>query len=138
MFRKGSLLAVKDEVICLDYTELLASSCKKSWSFADAVYGVMPIFGLVTRSPANLRRPSGELFKELALQIISTQVNDEVNIVRLITLAAQYQVKQLKVLLPYALTEQQLENIQQQYRKPLNLSQQDEHLIIQRPEAATS
>lgn len=29
--------------VCFDYTEFLAASCKKHWSFVDAIYGVMPI-----------------------------------------------------------------------------------------------
>lgn len=122
--------------ICFNYMDFLSASCKKRWSFVDAIYGVLPIFGMVTRNPAvSLRTPS-ERLKELALQIISTQVSDEINIARLITLAEQQQINQLDILLPYPLTAQQLETIQQEYRKPLTLTQHDDRLSIYFPPTA--
>nr|WP_244987166.1 hypothetical protein [Winslowiella toletana] len=116
--------------ICFNYMDFLSASCKKRWSFVDAIYGVLPIFGMVTRKPGNAQHASADHLKELALQIISTQVSDEINIARLITLAEQQQIDQLDILLPYHLSAQQLDTIQQEYRKPLNLSQHDDRLSI--------
>ncbi len=116
--------------ICFNYMDFLSASCKKRWSFVDAIYGVMPIFGMVTRKPASSQRAPAERLKELALQIISTQVSDEINIARLITLAEQQHIDQLDILLPYTLTSEQLEKIQQEYRKPLNLTQHDDRLSV--------
>ena len=123
------------ERICFNYTDFLAASCKKRWSFVDAIYGVMPIFGMVTRNPVDSQRPPSERLKELALQIISTQVSDEINIARLITLAEQQHIVQFDILLPYPLSSDQLTAIHQEYRKPLSLSQQEERLTIQFPAA---
>lgn len=118
--------------ICFNYIDFLSASCKKRWSFVDAIYGVLPIFGMVTRKPTTAPQANGDRLrlKELALQIISTQVSDEINIARLITLAEQQQIAQFDILLPYALSEKQLALIQQEYDKPLELSQQDERLTI--------
>ncbi|WP_275556230.1 hypothetical protein [Mixta sp. Marseille-Q2659] len=127
--------AVINDRICFNYTDFLAASCKKRWSFVDAIYGVMPIFGMVTRNPADSQRPPSERLKELALQIISTQVSDEINIARLITLAEQQHIAQFDILLPYPLSSEQLDAIHREYRKPLSLSQQEERLTIQFPTA---
>lgn len=119
--------------ICFNYSDFLSASCKKRWSFVDAIYGVMPIFGMVTRKSAHSLPANNEHLKELALQIISTQVSDEINIARLITLAEQQHISHFDIQLPYPLSTQQLDTIHQEYRKPLNLIQQDELLCISLP-----
>jgi hypothetical protein len=116
--------------ICLNYIDFLSASCKKRWSFVDAIYGVIPFFGMITRKPANAPRSSSEPLKDLALQIISTQVSDEINIARLITLAHQQQIKQFDIQLPYPLSESQLVAIRQEYARPLDLKQRDERLSV--------
>ncbi|WP_034950937.1 hypothetical protein [Erwinia oleae] len=131
MSDKKLTAAPVSEAICLNYTDFLAASCKKRWSFVDAIYGVMPVFGMVTRSAPDLPRSPSERLKVLALQIISTQLSDETNIVRLITLAAQQHVEQFDILLPYPLSEPQLEAIREEYVKPLKLEQQNERLRVQ-------
>lgn len=122
--------AVHNDHICLNYIDFLAASCKKRWSFVDAIYGVMPIFGMVTRKSQDLPGAPTERLKALALQIISTQVSDEINIARLITLAEQQHISQFDILLPYPLSEQQLDGIRQEYVKSLNLEQYDDRLTV--------
>lgn len=117
--------------ICLNYIDFLSASCKKRWSFVDAIYGVIPFFGMITRKPADLPRVSSpERLKDLALQIISTQVSDEINIARLITLAQQQQIDHFDILLPYPLSEQQMVTIRQEYARPLQLAQYDDRLNV--------
>lgn len=116
--------------ICLNYTDFLGASCKKRWSFVDAIYGVMPIFGMVTKKPASIAPPSSERLKELALQIISTQVSDEINISRLIVLAQQQDIACFDILLPYPLSDEQLASIRKEYVKPLDLQQRDDRLHV--------
>ena len=93
----------------------------------------MPIFGMVTRKSAHGLAASDEHLKELALQIISTQVSDEINIARLITLAEQQHISRFDIQLPYPLSEDQLDAIHQEYRKALNLTQQDDLLCVSIP-----
>ncbi|MEM6050037.1 hypothetical protein AAH450_05555 [Erwinia sp. P7711] len=121
------------DYICLNYIDFLAASCKKRWSFVDAIYGVMPIFGLVTRNSRNLPQVPSERLKALALQIISTQVSDEINIARLITLAEQQHIEKFDILLPYTLSEPQLDLVRQEYVKPLTLQQHDDRLTVSIP-----
>ncbi len=86
---------------------------------------------MITRKPADLPRASSpERLKDLALQIISTQVSDEINIARLITLAQQQQIDHFDILLPYPLSEQQMVTIRQEYARPLQLAQYDDRLNV--------
>ncbi|MFG1172511.1 hypothetical protein AAFN90_02710 [Erwiniaceae bacterium CAU 1747] len=116
--------------VCINYIDFLSASCKKRWSFVDAIYGVIPFFGIVTRKTTAAPCTLPERLKDLALQIISTQVSDEINIVRLITLARQQQIARFDILLPYPLSESQLITVRQEYAYPLSLRQQDDRLHI--------
>lgn len=127
---ENELMPNKHSQISFDYCQCLASTCKKKWKFIDAIYGVLPLFGMVLRKGACNSINHNERFKELALQVISTQVSDEVNISRLIILASQQQIKQFDISLPYPLTTQQLCNIQDEYAKPVQLHWQDYYLTI--------
>lgn len=131
MSDKKRVAAEYSNPICLNYIDFLSASCKKRWSFVDAIYGVIPFFGMITRKPADLPRASSpERLKDLALQIISTQVSDEINIARLITLAQQQQIDHFDILLPYPLSEQQMVSIRQEYARPLQLTQFDDRLNV--------
>ncbi len=131
MSEKKRVAAEHSNPICLNYIDFLSASCKKRWSFVDAIYGVIPFFGMITRKPADLPRASSpERLKDLALQIISTQVSDEINIARLITLAQQQQIDHFDILLPYPLSEQQMVSIRQEYARPLQLTQYDDRLNV--------
>ncbi|NKG30231.1 hypothetical protein FVB43_09275 [Erwinia rhapontici] len=120
--------------ICLNYIDFLSASCKKRWSFVDAIYGVIPFFGMITRKSATSPPSSSEPLKDLALQIISTQVSDEINIARLITLAQQQHIGQFDILMPYPLSESQLVAIRQEYARPLKLEQLDDRLSVILPQ----
>jgi len=130
VFDKELASAVYRDRICFNYSDFLSASCKKRWSFVDAIYGVLPIFGMVTRKSAHSLQASEDQLKELALQIISTQVSDEINIARLITLAEQQQICRFDIQLPYPLSDKQLEAIHEEYRKPVALTQQDDLLCV--------
>lgn len=122
--------AEKSETFCFDYTNYLSASCKKRWSFIDAIYGVIPIFGIVTRTAPISSQTHQEKLKALALQVLSTQVNDETNIIRLIALAQQQGLSRFDIKLPYALELDQLTHIRQEVGVRLQLTQTDERLLI--------
>lgn len=124
------LSSASREHICVNYLDFLAASCKKRWSFVDAIYGVLPFFGMVTRSPVKKSQNPSEEMKELALQILSTQVSDEINIARLIALAEQQQIARFDILLPYSLSEQQLDLIRAEYVKPLTMQLRGDKLSV--------
>ncbi|TCV99835.1 hypothetical protein [Biostraticola tofi] len=116
--------------LCFDYTSYLSASCKKRWGFIDAIYGVLPIFGIVTRSASVTPQISQDQLDALALQVLSTQVNDETNIIRLITLAMQKHIRLFDICLPYALEQQQLAAIKNEFDGTLQLTQSNETLTV--------
>ncbi|MFA3761124.1 hypothetical protein V1951_03465 [Yersinia sp. 2544 StPb PI] len=118
------------EKVCFNYTEFLAASCKKRWSFIDAIYGVMPIFGMVVKSQTESEKTPQERLKALALQVLSTQLNDQTNIVRLIRLAEQQGITVLDIQLPYPLDTDQLGEIKQKLPESIKLNQQGECLSV--------
>ncbi|AJI84423.1 Uncharacterised protein [Yersinia enterocolitica] len=118
------------EKVCFDYTEFLAVSCKKRWSFIDAIYGVMPIFGMVVKSQTEPEKTPQERLTALALQVLSTQLSDETNIIRLIRLAEQQGITRLDIQLPYPLETAQLNEIKQKFPLSMALSQQGECLAV--------
>lgn len=120
----------RSEKICFDYMDFLSASCKKHWRFVDAIYGVMPFFGMVLKSQASASQTRKEQLKALALQVVSTQVSDETNIVRLIDLAQQQGLSVFDIKLPYALDKQQLAAIQQECVEGVIISQVGERMSI--------
>ena len=120
----------RSEKICFDYMDFLSASCKKHWRFVDAIYGVMPFFGMVLKSQASASQTRKEQLKALALQVVSTQVSDETNIVRLIDLAQQQGLAVFDIKLPYAIDKQQLAAIQQECVEGVIISQVGERMSI--------
>lgn len=114
-----------------DYMEYLSASCKKKWSFVDAIYGVMPFFGMVLKSRSQKDKSKQESLRALALQVVSTQVSDETNIVRLIELAEQQGMYNIDITLPYSLTDDQLTAIKVECKHMVQLSQNNDHLMVQ-------
>ncbi|ACS85551.1 hypothetical protein [Musicola paradisiaca] len=111
---KTSHLAIpvgSSEKMCVDYTAWLGALCRKHWRFIDAMYGVLPIFGMVTKSPPGDGVAAREALRELALQVMSTQASDETNLSRLIALAQQQGMQELDIQLPYTLSGEQLDAI---------------------------
>ncbi|ALL38338.1 hypothetical protein I5N09_03050 [Serratia marcescens] len=123
----------RSEKICFDYMDFLSASCRKHWRFVDAIYGVMPIFGMVLKSRVTTSQTRKEQLKELALQVVSTQVSDETNIVRLIDLAQQQGLTVFDIQLPYALEAQQLAAIQKECEKGIAIALVGERMTITIP-----
>ena len=114
-----------------DYMEYLSASCKKKWSFVDAIYGVMPFFGMVLKSRSQKDKSKQESLRALALQVVATKVSDETNIVRLIELAEQQGMYNIDITLPYSLTDDQLTAIKVECKHLVQLSQNNDHLMVQ-------
>lgn len=123
------------ETLCFDYTRFLSASCDKHWSFLDAIYGVMPLFGMVTRSQnrcsefKSIENLNVQI-RQLAMQVLSTQVSDETNIIRLIELVKSQGLQELDIQLPYALEDEQLKVIKAECRNAVSMTQDDERLHV--------
>ncbi|KAA8729794.1 hypothetical protein [Ewingella americana] len=122
---------VRSEKASFDYMEYLSASCKKQWSFIDAIYGVLPFFGMVLRSRTSQEKSKQERLRSLALQVVSTQVSDETNIVRLIELAEQQGLYSVDINLPYALNDEQLNTIKKECKHRLQLLQSNDQLRVE-------
>jgi hypothetical protein len=122
---------VRSEKASFDYMEYLSASCKKQWSFIDAIYGVLPFFGMVLRSRTSQEKSKQERLRSLALQVVSTQVSDETNIVRLIELAEQQGLYSVDINLPYALNDEQLNTIKKEWKHSLQLLQSNDQLRVE-------
>lgn len=122
---------MRSDKASFDYMEYLSASCKKHWSFLDAIYGVMPFFGMVLKSRTKQEKSKQECLRALALQVVSTQVSDEINIVRLIELAGQEDLHIIDINLPYALTDEQLSGIKTECKHMVKLKQKGEHLSVE-------
>lgn len=119
------------EKICIDYTAYLGALCRKRWRFTDALYGVLPVFGMVTKATGQPQIGHNDRLHELAMQVLSTQASDETNLARLIALAQQQGVAELDIRLPYALSGEQLQAIDSACRDyALTLTQQAECLSV--------
>ena len=123
----------RSEKICFDYMDFLSASCRKHWRFVDAIYGVMPIFGMVLKSRVTTSQTRKEQLKELALQVGATQVSDETNIVRLIDLAQQQGLAVFDIRLPYALEAQQLAAIQKECAEGFAITLVGERMTVAIP-----
>ncbi|OFS08841.1 MULTISPECIES: hypothetical protein [Hafnia] len=127
----GNHSTVEDrKALCFDYTRFLSASCNKHWGFIDAIYGVMPLFGMVTRSQSKSIENLNAQIRQLAMQVLSTQVSDETNIVRLIELVKNQGLQELDIQLPYALEDEQLMTIQAECRNAVSMTQYDERLHV--------
>lgn len=120
-----------NEALSIDYAEYLAALCNKRWRFIDAMYGVLPIIGMVTKSASARQGAPQEQMKMLAMQVLSTQVNDETNLTRLIALAQQQKLTALNIVLPYPLTSQQLVTIREACATTTTVSQRNECLNVE-------
>ncbi|MGL9721174.1 hypothetical protein [Symbiopectobacterium sp.] len=120
-----------NEALSIDYAEYLAALCNKRWRFIDAMYGVLPIIGMVTKSASARQVAPQEQMKMLAMRVLSTQVNDETNLTRLIALAQQQKLTALNIVLPYPLTSQQLVTIREACAASTTVSQRNECLNVQ-------
>ncbi|MCP1065793.1 hypothetical protein M5G07_11115 [Serratia symbiotica] len=121
------------EKICFDYMDFLSASRKKHWHFVYAVYGVMPIFGMVLKSRVTMSQTRNEQLKELVLQVVSTQVRDETNIVRLIELAAKLELVIFDIQLPYTLKVELLAVIQKECVQDTVITLKGERISITIP-----
>lgn len=126
------------EKLRIDYAEYLAALCNKRWRFIDAMYGVLPILGMVTKSSSSRQVAPQDRLKVLALQVLSTQVNDETNLARLITLARQQGLSALEIRLPYPLTGEQVAAIREACSASVTIVQQHERLSVQMAPVALS
>ncbi len=121
----------KSQRICavFDYTTFLGVSCTKKWTFSEALTSFTPIFGTVWHDTVKDGKNPEERLWEMALRRMSTRRSDESNLVTLVKLAKQEGIEEIKLVMPYALEESQIEAIQVRAQAQIQAGNQDEFII---------
>lgn len=95
-------------IIEFDYSLFLINSSNLKWTFSQALKSLIPTFGTVWNASAHDLTPTQERLRLEALQVLSSHINDESNIIRLIRLARIEGIRDLKIKLPYTLDDEQI------------------------------
>ena len=95
-------------IIEFDYSSFLINSSNQKWTFSQALKSLIPTFGTVWNASVHDSTPTQERLRLEALQVLSSHINDESNIIRLIRLARIEGIRDLKIKLPYTLDDEQI------------------------------
>lgn len=100
--------------VVFDYTHFLCDSQQAKWTFFDVFRSLLPTFNAVLQHQAEEGLSVSDKLKSKAANVLSFQVTDAVNLIRLIELAKRESISQLDVLMPYQLDNEQLAQIRAQ------------------------
>ncbi|WP_246201060.1 transporter [Vibrio ziniensis] len=112
-----------------DYTTFLGTSSSKKWTFSEALKSFTPVFGMVWNEAVKDSKTPEERLWENALKRLSSNHSDESNLIDLVKLAKREGIEEIKLVMPYALDEQQIEHIQAGCDVHIKVGKQDEFII---------
>ncbi|WP_122032986.1 transporter [Aliivibrio sp. EL58] len=95
-------------IIEFDYSSFLINSSNQKWTFSQALKSLIPTFGTIWNASVHDSTSTQERLRLEALQVLSSHINDESNIIRLIRLARIEGISDLKIKLPYTLDDEQI------------------------------
>ncbi|MGF1736855.1 hypothetical protein [Photobacterium satsumensis] len=98
--------------VVFDYTTFLSASCKQRVTFVDALKALIPAFEITWTSSMPNGMTDSEKLQMQALKVLSTNISDTNNLIRLLRLARAEHIDELMIKLPYALEELQLVEIE--------------------------
>ena len=116
-------------IIEFDYSEFLVDSSKQKWTFSQALKSIIPTFGAVWNASVHDPTPTKERLRQEALQVLSSHINDESNMIRLIRLARIEGITDLHIKLPYTLDEDQVAYILENTHTEISQSNEDVDLL---------
>ncbi|OCH19059.1 MULTISPECIES: transporter [unclassified Aliivibrio] len=99
------------KIIDFDYSAFLVDSSKQKWTFSQALKSMIPTFGTVWNASVHDSTPTKERLRQEALQVLSSHISDESNMIRLIRLARIEGITDLQIKLPYVLDKDQIDSI---------------------------
>ncbi len=102
----------KSSNVVFDYTSFLSASCKHRLTFIDALKTLVPAFEISWTSSLPNELTESEKLQLQALKVLSTNISDSNNLIRLLRLARSEQINELLITLPYALESEQLDLIE--------------------------
>lgn len=103
-----SVEASKKENVVFDYTSFLSASCKHQLTFIDALKALLPALEISRTSSLPMGLTESEKLQIQALKVLSTNISDANNMIRLLRLARSEHIDKLVITLPYSLDEEQL------------------------------
>ena len=80
-------------------------------TFSQALKSMIPTFGTVWNASVHDSTPTKERLRQEALQVLSSHISDESNMIRLIRLARIEGITDLQIKLPYVLDKDQIDSI---------------------------
>jgi len=108
-----SVEASKKENVVFDYTSFLSASCKHKLTFIDALKALLPALEISWTSSLPIGLTESEKLQMQALKVLSTNISDANNMIRLLRLARSEHIGNLLITLPYSLDEEQLALIEE-------------------------
>ncbi|MCG3721942.1 transporter [Vibrio cincinnatiensis] len=115
--------------VVFDYTNFLGVSCRKKWTFSEALLSFTPIFGTVWQDTVKLSQTQEERLWDMALRRLSSRRSDEANLITLLKLAKSEGIDELKLVMPYPLEPEQITLIQEKSASQIKVLEMDEFMI---------
>ncbi|CAM3586539.1 hypothetical protein VA7868_04296 [Vibrio aerogenes CECT 7868] len=113
-----------------DYTSFLEALTSKKWSFLEAIQSVYSSRRLTSFVSAKVKLSPEERLWQNAMHYLSTHYSDELNLLTLLKIAKSEGIHELKIMMPYALEESQLHDIESHSECIVQLIQEMDELKI--------
>ncbi|OOF09074.1 MULTISPECIES: hypothetical protein [Salinivibrio] len=115
--------------VVFDYTHFLCEEQQPNWTFVDIFRSLLPAFNTVLEHHAQQALTAQDRLHQQAAQVLSFRNTDTVNLVRLAKLAQQQNIRELTILMPYALEYRQMEAISDQTGALLEYSNENREWV---------
>ncbi|ELR67878.1 hypothetical protein C942_00186 [Photobacterium marinum] len=115
--------------VVFDYTSFLSASCHHRWTFLDALKALLPAFEVSWTSSLPAGLSESEKLQMQALKVLSTNVSDSSNLIRLLRLARAESIPELVITLPYSLDDEQLEQIEEKAECRITLAEESGEIL---------
>lgn len=116
-------------LVVFDYTSFLGVSCRKKWTFSEALASFTPIFGTVWQETVKQNQTQEERLWDMAFRRLSSRRSDESNLIALLQLAKSEGIEELKLVMPYPLEPEQITQIQEKSASQIEALEMDEFII---------
>ncbi|SHO56353.1 hypothetical protein [Vibrio quintilis] len=114
-----------------DYTSFLEALTLKKWTFFEAIQSVCLSGRLKSFVSAKVKLSPEERLWQNAMHYLSMHYSDELNLLTLLKIAKSEGIHELKIMMPYALDESQLQDIESHSELIVHLIQEVDELKIQ-------
>lgn len=121
---------VVENPVIFDYTGFLSKSCQQRLSLIDILKYLVPSFEVTIKTTTRNHLSCAEQLEKQALKVLSSNASDTQNLIRLLYLAKQEDIKQLIVYLPYSLEEQQINELNDRINGTIEFVQDNSEQLL--------